>query len=182
MGTYSDWLTHNIPDPASIDAELYLALSALDTVIDQLSSADHIAFSDDSFFSALVTNVGEALREIGDYLAAGGTGSGSARGLVVIPTRDEALVDATDVFSFLCHKTGVLGMARAFLTTAPVGAAAVFQIMKNAATMYEFSFDIGVHGPLELDLSFIPVVVNDLVGLRCITASSAKGLAVTLEY
>lgn len=178
MGTYSDWLTHNIPDPTVIDANLYLALSALDTVIDELSSAEYISFSYDSFYSGVVTTVGEALRELADYLVS----AAATRRLVTIPSYGSALVDATVVFSMICNRAGVLGMSYTHLYTAPAAAPTVLQILKNASTMYELSFAIGENGPKEVDLSFISVVAGDIISIKCITASSAAGLSFTMEY
>ena len=173
MGVYSDWLTHNIPDPTRVSSEVYLALAALDLIIDIFSEADGIAFSDDSFFSSGVSNVGEALREIGDYLASAAVN----RRLVSIPSVGAALVDATPVFTVLAQEAGVLGVAYLYLDTAPVAAACSLQILKNGAVMYAFDIAMADHGPLVLDLSFITVAAGDRITLHCITASGVVGLS-----
>lgn len=177
MGVYSDWLTHNIPDPTRVNSEVYLALSALDDIIDIFTDASGIAFSDDSFFSASVADVAAALREIGDYLAS----SNITRRLVAIPSVGAALVNATQVFTVLAQKDGVLGIGYIYLDTAPVGAACDLIITKNGATMYSFSLQIAEQGPVSLDLSFISVVAGDRIGLYCSVASGAAGLSCSVE-
>jgi hypothetical protein len=178
MGTFSNWLTLNITDPASVDAEVYQSLQALDAVVDLLANPDSVPFTYSEFFGSNVTTVGEALREIADYLDT----SGAGRRLVTIPSYGNTFTDTTNVFSIVCNRAGVLGVAYLHLDTAPTGAAAVLQILKNASTMYELTFDIGEHGPKILDLSFITVAEGDVLTVKCITAGSAGGLSFTMEY
>ncbi len=177
MGTFTDWLD-NITDPSLIEPELYQALQALDQDIDLLYMADHVNFDYDVFFSDGTTNIGEALREIADYLAIGG----SAKQLVQVPSYGTALVDATMVFNFLCLKDATLGTSFIHLDTAAAGTTCVLQIMKNATSEYQLDFVVGDHGPIELDLSFINVVRGDRIGIKCVTASGAAGLSFSMEY
>jgi len=180
MGTYSDWLD-KITDPSVIEAELYQALQDLDADIDKLYDAGNIIFTYDSFYSDEVTDVAGALIEIGEYLATLLT-TGGARQLVTVPSRAEVLVDATNIFSFIVMKDSPLGLAHVYLETAPPAAIASLQIMKNGVSAYLFDVAIGDHGPFELDLSFISVVIGDIVTLRCVTASGAAGLAFAMEF
>jgi hypothetical protein len=171
----SAWLAH-ITDPTLVPAEVMLALNALDVDIQKLYESNNIAFNYDTFFTASASNVGEALRQLADAMTA------IQRQIITIPNVGTALVDATLIGEFICHKDGVLGLGVIYMATAPTAAAATLQIMKNGGTVYTFTFDIGEHGPKELDLSFISVVKNDIIGLYCTTASGAGGVAATMEF
>lgn len=165
-----------ITDPSEMPLEVYQALQALNTLTAQLGQADNISFRYDVFYSAAIATVGEALRQIADYMASAG------RQLVTLPDLGTALVDATMAAQFITHKTGTLGLGVIYLSTAAVGSDVEFQVMKNGTTLYSFSFIPGETGPRELDLSFISVVKNDLIGIYCVKANGAKGLAVTVEF
>jgi hypothetical protein len=181
MGTYSTWLDY-VTDPSNLDAELILALQALDVVVDELYQADYIQFAYATFYAPTTQTVGAALREIGDALV--GIASPTPVQVISIPAYGlTPIVDSASYAQLVIHKTGDLVTGQCYLSVAPSTVALIFNLLLNGVLVGTITYATGEHGYKEEDLSSISVVKGDVLELYCASADGvAAGLSMCLEY
>jgi len=181
MADVTTWFNYLSGTPID-DADLWQALSVLDVELEASCQATGVYYSYTPFYGVGITTVAAALNKIGGHLAALGTGSGVAAGLLPVYDDDDPLYDGYTYAQWVMPASGVLKLGDFWVDTAPSGGTCTLGIYVNGVLKLTITIADGANAPTAVtDCSAVVYIARDIISLRTITCNSAGILIAAMQ-